>query len=120
MCKPTSRPWRSFTDIPAYSATDAFPEWTNKDEEFHLPFRVFVQKNDGTEYTAEAALTFTSIGNAVRVGYGAILLTRHTLDRAAEIIGAAQFPVHPVPEGCIFHPVVFSPRLRLDPPQLAY
>jgi hypothetical protein len=43
-----------------------------------LPFRAWIKKQDGTEYSAEVMLAFSAEDNPLKIGYGPTTLTRYS------------------------------------------
>lgn len=43
-----------------------------------LPFRAWIKRQDGTEYSAEVMLTFSAEDNPLKIGYGPTTLTRYS------------------------------------------
>jgi hypothetical protein len=64
-----------FRDFPTETTKLNLPKPADG-EPSYLPFRVSLQKADGTEFTSEATLSFTQVNDEVRVGCGPTLLTR--------------------------------------------
>ena len=64
-----------FRDFPTETTKLNLPKPADG-EPSYLPFRVSLQKADGTEFASEATLSFTQVNDEVHVGCGPTLLTR--------------------------------------------